>query len=229
VSGSLEGRTIELIAFDLDNTLYDEGQYYRAAFRLIAPRLAVHAGCDAASVERRLSAVIDEKGRHYHHLFNDVLGELGLPLQPHLDDVLRVFASVTGRLRPCPGSRRLLADLGRRYRLGMITSGRREVQQNKIALLGIGRHFEHIVFSSTLPENKPGRMPFQHLLDLTGIAPDRAVYVGDNPLADFTGANALGMLTIRVRNREFDRLDVAAECDGCVRIEGIHELRRLFL
>jgi putative hydrolase of the HAD superfamily len=221
--------TVELIAFDLDNTLYDENQYYRAAFRLIAPRLASLAGCRATIVERRLAEVVAEKGRHYHHLFDDILGELGLPREPHLDETLKTFGAVTGRLRPFPGCRRLLADLGRRYRLAMITSGRREVQQNKIELLGIGGYFEQIVFSSTLRENKPGRMPYEHLLALTGLAPARAAYVGDNPLADFRGANQLGMLTIRVRNREFDQVEVPPESDGRVRIGTVEGLRRLFL
>lgn len=224
-----KGSAVELIAFDLDNTLYDEGQYYRAAFRVIAPRLAARAGCEAAFVARRLSAVVEQKGRHYHHLFDDVLAELGLALRPNLDEMLKAFETVQGRLTPFPGTRRLLADLGRRYRLGMITSGRRAVQENKIGLLGIGRYFEHVVFSSTLPENKPGRMPFQRLLDLTGIEAERAAYVGDNPLADFKAPNELGMLTIRVRNPEFDALEVPPASDARLSVDGVHQLRGFFL
>jgi putative hydrolase of the HAD superfamily len=103
------------------------------------------------------------------------------------------------------------------------------VQENKIRLLGIAGYFEEIVFSSTLPENKPGRLPFERLLASMGEGPEAAVYVGDNPLFDFRGANEIGMLTVRVRNSEFDAMDVPAECDGRIRIDRVTDLRGLLL
>lgn len=220
---------LDLVAFDLDNTLYDEGQYFSAAFAVIAPALAARCGTDAGDIARRLEAVLRAKGRHYHHLFNDVLAELGLEVATELPGVLERFRSVRAALIPFPGVEALLADLGRRYRLGLITSGMRAVQENKIGLLGVGAHFAHIVFSSTLSENKPGRLPFQTLLDAVGVTPARAAYVGDNPLVDFRGANDLGMLTVRVRNPEFDAILVTEGSDARIRIERVTELRALLL
>jgi putative hydrolase of the HAD superfamily len=229
IPSELLPRRLRLVAFDLDNTLYDETTYFAAAFEVIAPRVATWCGMPAARVAGRLHALLAEKGKHYHHLFTDVLGEVGLPERGHLDEVLALFRGVRPALRPFPGVDALLADLGRVYRLGLITSGMRAVQENKVDLLGIAPHFASIVYSSTLRENKPSPMPFQHLLDALGVEPGEAVYVGDNPLQDFRGPNQIGMATVRIRNPEFDGMIVAPDADGRIRLETVAELRGLLL
>lgn len=220
---------LELLAFDLDNTLYDESLYFDGAFKAIAPVLAAKSRRDVVTVETRLQDILREKGRHYHYLFTDILAELGLDPDGELNGVLDLFRTVEPPLELFPGTRELLHDLRRRYRLGMITSGMRQVQENKIRLLRVADCFEQIVFSSTLAENKPGPMPFQRLLDAMHVAAERAAYVGDNPLSDFHGANRLGMLTVRVHNPEFDGIDVPPERDARVRVERVADLRGMLL
>jgi len=223
------GRDVDLIAFDLDNTLYDEGQYFEAAFTEIVPHLAERSGRPAREIGRRLREILTAHGKHYHHLFSDILAEIGLDPKKDLPPVLDLFRGVRTTLTPFPEVVDLLRDLRPRYRLGLITSGMRAVQENKLRLLEIASYFEEIVYSSTLRENKPSPVPFRHLLERVGVSASRAVYVGDNPLFDFRGANAIGMLTIRVRNAEFDSMEVAAADDGQLRIEHVGELRRLSL
>jgi putative hydrolase of the HAD superfamily len=225
----LDGAPIEVIAFDLDNTLYDEGQYFAAAFAAIGPVVAARAGVDPAEVVRGLEAKLREKGRHYHHLFDDVLADLGLDPRAYLAELLSIFRRVSVPLALFPGARELLADLGGAYRLGLITSGMQAVQENKLHLLGITACFERVVFSSTLAENKPSPVPFRTLLAAMGVDPSRAVYVGDNPHFDFRGANEIGMLTVRVRNSEFDDTRVAPEADGRIQVASVADLRALFL
>ena len=178
---------------------------------------------------RRLSRILAAKGRHHHHLLDDLLGELGLDETAHLGTLLGIFRNVRPGLPLFPGAGELLRDLGKVYRLGLITSGMRAVQENKLRLLGIADAFEHVVYSSTLPENKPGQLPFRRLLEAMDVVPARAVYIGDNPLFDFKGANEVGMLTIRVHNPEFDGLALGPGCDARLRVGQVAELRAMFL
>ncbi len=70
--------------------------------------------------------------------------------------------------------------------------------------LEIGHHFEAVVASARVGYVKPQREIFQHALDLTGIAPERAMHVGDNLEADVAGAGQVGMRTILLdRGRHF--------------------------
>ena len=220
---------IELVAFDLDNTLYDEGLWYDAALPPIAEHLADRSGRPAAGIEASLRDTLRAKGRHYHHLFDDALREVGLPREPHLGELLVIFREAPAALEPFPATRELLADLGARYRLGLITSGQPLVQARKLELLRIRPLFAAVIFSSTLPENKPGRMPFERLLAAVGVEAGRAVYVGDNPLFDFRGANEVGMLTVRVPNPELDAVLVPEGWDARLRVTDLSGLRSLLL
>lgn len=220
---------LELVAFDLDNTLYDEGLWYDAALPPIAAHLAARSGRSAREIEAFLRSTLRAKGRHYHHLFDDTLREIGLPRDPHLREVLAIFREAPQALETFPAMRELLADLAARYRLGLITSGQAPVQARKLDLLGIRPLFASVIFSSMLPENKPGRMPFERLLAEVGVAPTCAAYVGDNPLFDFRGANEVGMLTIRVPNSELDTLVVPDGWDARFRVTDLPELRSLLI
>ena len=220
---------LELVAFDLDNTLYDEGLWYEAALPPIATHLAVRSGRPAPEIQAFLRNTLRAKGRHYNRLFDDTLREVGLPRDPHLGEVLSIFREAPTALQAFPAMRELLGDLAGRYRLGLITSGQAPVQARKLELLGIRPLFAAVIFSSTLPENKPGRMPFERLLSTLGVAPAQAAYVGDNPLFDFRGANEVGMLTVRVPNPELDALVVPEGWDARLRVSGIDELRSLLL
>lgn len=59
--------------------------------------------------------------------------------------------------------------------------------------LELAHHFEAIVASARVGYVKPQREIFAHAIELTGVRPDRAVHVGDNPDADVSGATALGI------------------------------------
>jgi len=220
---------LELVAFDLDNTLYDEGLWYDAALPPIAAHLATRSGHPAPEIEAFLRSTVRANGRHYHHLFDDALREIGLPRDPHMRELLAIFREAPQALEPFPAMRELLADLAARYRLGLITSGEASVQARKLDLLGIRPLFAAVIFSSTLPENKPGRMPFERLLAEVGVEPARAAYIGDNPLFDFRGANEVGMLTIRVPNPELDTLVVPDGWDARLRVTNLPQLRSLLL
>ena len=72
--------------------------------------------------------------------------------------------------------------------------------------LQLAHHFEAIVASARVGYVKPQREIFAHAIQFTGVRPDRAVHVGDNPDADVAGATALGIRPVL--------LDRAGRYDG---------------
>lgn len=63
--------------------------------------------------------------------------------------------------------------------------------------LGLAGHFATVVNSSLIGWEKPNRRIFETALDLAG-RPERVWMVGDNPVADIAGAEALGTPAVLV-------------------------------
>ena len=61
--------------------------------------------------------------------------------------------------------------------------------------LGVGQRLDVAVFSSEIGRRKPNPVIFEAALSRLGVAPDRALMVGDSVANDIVGARALGMVT----------------------------------
>ncbi len=98
-----------------------------------------------------------------------------------------------------PAVRPLLETLGRRFRLGLVSNypdGR--VLRESMRRGGIHDCFDSIVVSGDIGRVKPHPLPFETALRQMRIEPDRAVYIGDNWLADIQGPKRLGMRAIHL-------------------------------
>ena len=104
-------------------------------------------------------------------------------------------------IRLFPEVPRLLHRLGRLNALGLVSDGYLEVQQRKVAALGLGNWVQAAVLSDQWGREfwKPHPRPFETVLERLGVAAENAVYVADNPAKDFFGARRVGMATVRVR------------------------------
>jgi HAD superfamily hydrolase (TIGR01549 family) len=88
-------------------------------------------------------------------------------------------------------------------RLGMVTNGPTEVQRAKIELLGVAAHVDFIIISEEFGAWKPDPAIFYEALRLGGVSAEDAVFVGDSPDHDMTGARAAGIRAIWVnRSRQ---------------------------
>ena len=96
-----------------------------------------------------------------------------------------------------------LRDAG--YRIGLIsnTIWPAELHMEDLEEIGLLHYLEHLIFSGEIGIWKPSRQIFQHALGALGVAPEHAVFVGDNPREDIVGAHGAGMRAIWVRSPEF--------------------------
>jgi FMN phosphatase YigB (HAD superfamily) len=88
----------------------------------------------------------------------------------------------------------LLADLGRRYRLAVVSNFDYSPTAHGILQdAGVAGLFETIVVSDAVGWRKPGPRIFREALDRLGIEPAQALFVGDRPDIDVLGARRMGM------------------------------------
>ena len=62
---------------------------------------------------------------------------------------------------------------------------------------GLTERLDAIVLSSEVGKRKPHPLIFEHALEELGVAPDRALFVGDRLLQDVRGAAEAGMATVQ--------------------------------
>jgi HAD superfamily hydrolase (TIGR01549 family) len=92
-----------------------------------------------------------------------------------------------------PGCRPVLQALAPRYRLGVVTNGIDRVQRSRLAASGLVPLFETIVTSQGCGYAKPDPRILHVALDALAVAPQQAVYVGDDPAVDGAAASAAGV------------------------------------
>lgn len=92
--------------------------------------------------------------------------------------------------RPC------LETLRPHYTLGVVSDAQRLFLEPEMAMLGLAHYFDTLVVSSDFGYRKPDARLFGHMLETLSVPPARALYVGDNPLRDISGARNAGMAAV---------------------------------
>ena len=86
------------IGFDLDNTLYDEFQYYENALPELYEKFFKGKSISFNSLSDVYFSILQEKGKHYGFLFNEILEKFGIFSPTNLSVSLELFKRVGGRL-----------------------------------------------------------------------------------------------------------------------------------
>ena len=119
------------------------------------------------------------------------------------------------------GTEPALAELGTRYRLGVISNANGTVKKT-FARLGIARYFDTIVDSGEVGVEKPDVRIFDLALRQMNAPATEAAYVGDVFKVDVLGARAAGLRAILIDPHDFhaDR--------SCERVASVAGLAALF-
>jgi pyrophosphatase PpaX len=173
------------VLFDWDGTLIDsyhaDSQAYLAMFR-----------------ELGLLWGIEELTRHYSPDWYTVYRAAGIP-EERWDEADRLWRAsyVKHPSKLIRGARRILRQLGRERKLGLVTSGDRERITRQLREFELTRMFRVRVCGGDTLEKKPHPGPLLAALRKMKLAPEGCVYVGDTP-EDLQMARAAGMRAIAV-------------------------------
>lgn len=197
---------IEVALFDLDDALFAHAEAMRTAVGSASAFDRWHAleehhyhrylAGELTFIEQRLARVRDFVG---HPLTDDEAADWYAEYFARY----RAAWSLHGDALPCLS---LLAGAG--VRLGLITNGERSFQQEKLDATGVTRLLEHIVASGEIGATKPDPRIFSAACGAFGVAPERALYVGDRFETDALGAAGAGLAGVWL-----DRLGVATSAE----------------
>jgi putative hydrolase of the HAD superfamily len=138
----------------------------------------------------------------YPQLVRDVLAEFEIELTgDELDRFLEAEHAAWAPARALASTTHALLEAlrDRGLKLGLVSNAvdppwllHRDLEQ-----AGVGERLDAAVFSSEIGWRKPHPAIFERALELLGVAPERAIFVGDSLVNDVGGAAAMGMRTVQ--------------------------------
>ena len=194
---------MRVICFDLDDTLCKEIDYLKSAYREIAEYAAEHChGCSApvSVLAHKAYEVMLAAYNGRLNAFEELNKFLGLDLP--IADYLYIYRNHKPNIALYEAVVRTLDALkAEGVRIGLITDGRSVQQRNKIEALGMGRWIknEDIVISEGFGSEKPALANYEFFMKRYPECQD-FTYVGDNPRKDFIAPNALGWMTVSLKD-----------------------------
>lgn len=187
---------VTTVLFDLDETICE----YRRPTAEVLDLAFSEAGVDPFfSATDWHTAMPRVTGVTDHDEFRRACFELVAEDAGHDVELARAVAAAYGAerdhtdVRFVPGAEEALASLAESHRLGLVTNGAREVQEQKLAALGLVDTFEHAVYAGSDTAPKPETEPFERALAGLGVTPAETVHVGNSLAADVAGARAAGV------------------------------------
>ena len=213
---------IKSICFDLDDTLWDCAPVIDRAERRFYHWLQEHYPRVAERYD--FDALIDYRIEHFgahpewHHDLTQLRKNwlMTLAEEAGYDDTLvepgfKVFWLARNEVEFFEQSEDVLDRLTGLYRLGSMTNGNADVHH-----IGIGHYFDFVITSAAIGQPKPHPEIFQAAIELAGTQPEQLLHVGDDPVRDVLGANALGIRTVWV-NRDNRPWPGGKEPDAMIR------------
>ena len=214
---------LELVLFDLDGTLADT-----------APDLA--GALNRLRVERGLPTHPMAMLRPYTSQGVRGLLKAGFDIQPGHPDYESLFqrfleiyeAHLCVETRLFDGMDQILSAIeAQGLRWGIVTNKRMRFTEPLVAALGLSARAATVVSGDTTAETKPSPLPLLHACTHVGIAPEYALYIGDDR-RDIEAGKAAGMRTAAVRFGYLgdggpieswgadEIVDVVADLSGCI-------------
>jgi putative hydrolase of the HAD superfamily len=222
---SAPGR-VEAVIFDWGGTLtpyhsVDLLDLWRAAARVLAPddpEAIESIAVALAAAERDWWLHVGSTGRSgtTAQVFEAAAKETGLDLGTAVHDAALVahLDAWTPHTITDPEAAPLLSGLRERgIKTGLLSNTHwpREWHERWLARDGVLELIDERVYTSDLEHTKPHPEAFRAVLGALGVEPSAAVFVGDRPVDDISGAKALGMRAVLIPNSEVPGHPVAPD------------------
>ena len=185
---------LQVIIFDMDDTLYSEKEYVKSGYHEIAKIFP-----DPQYTENRLWQLFCQGEK----AIDKYLEQENQFTQELKERCLNIYRSQVPDIHLYTGVEEMLNTLKKQHQLGLITDGRPEGQKAKIRALKLEKKFDEIIITDELGGSKfrkPNPKAFEIIAERFHVDYSRMCYIGDNISKDFIAPQMLGMKSIWYKN-----------------------------
>jgi len=190
---------IKAVIIDLDDTLYPEEEFVYSGFKAVSLYLQ-----QTGLVKKDLYGLMLQnfKKGNRTEIFNEILKSENIePKKELINSLIDVYRSHKPDISLFTDAVSFLDRIHGQKKLGLLTDGYLNVQQNKVAALGIEHFFDIIVYTDEMGRDfwKPHQAGYEKIMNNLSVIGNECIYIGDNPTKDFFSANKLGWKTIQIK------------------------------
>jgi FMN hydrolase / 5-amino-6-(5-phospho-D-ribitylamino)uracil phosphatase len=202
--------TIKAVLFDLDDTLWPIVPVIKRAENLLYDWLKAHAPAVTELVtiesmrERRQQLMATDPVYQLdfrilrHTVLTEAFRDAGLDVGL-VDQAMAVFSKARNEVTPFEDVLPTLENLQGRVILGSVSNGVADLNA-----IGIAHYFQTSVAAHRVGYAKPDAAIFLAACKALGVAPQEALYVGDDPLLDVEGAQKAGLRAAWINRTELE-------------------------
>ncbi|GAA0836061.1 MULTISPECIES: HAD family hydrolase [Marinomonas] len=226
----------KVVAFDLDNTLWDvDPVIVRAEYAMESWFEERFPGFDArypfaVRQEIRKALIVEQPSllanisAARYEVYKAALKQFGLPTE-EADSVaqaaLSYFSEWRQKVDLYPHVKEVLEGLQSDYSLIAITNGNADVFHPYV---GIGHYFDFAIRADQVGVAKPDSKLFELAADKAGVSVERIVHIGDHPIDDVAGAARAGIKSIWFNRHGARRWDDQWSLRSDIEVHSILEL-----
>lgn len=219
---------IEALTFDVGGTLA-EGEFDLESYRAELIEYLRNLGFEVSpeGYRRVMSSALqrlrDRRRKFlemkFEEFYSGVLDGLGVPPRQEILDGVQTIYRRNFPQAPKPGARETLRELGKVYKLGVISNSMSGAPRDFLKREGLAGYFEVIIISRDVGIRKPNPKIFSIALQRLGVRPSEAAHVGNSLEEDVAGAKGAGMKAVLVGKGE-----EPAEVEPDLTVQSITEL-----
>ena len=190
---------IKAVIIDLDDTLYPEEEFVYSGFKAVSLYLQ-QTGLGKKDLYGLM--LQNFKNGNRTEIFNEILKSENIePEEELINSLIDVYRSHKPDISLFTDAVSFLDRIHGQKKLGLLTDGYLNVQQNKVAALGIEHFFDIIVYTDEMGRDfwKPHQAGYEKIMNNLSVIGNECIYIGDNPTKDFFSANKLGWKTIQIK------------------------------
>ena len=197
---------IRVIAFDLDDTLWEVVPVIKRAELLLANWLEEQVpgySYETSNLKSIRESLLNEDPTLSYRLtaFRQRLIETSLlsclneeNAATHAEGAMEIFLTARNEVEFFEGTLDTLRTIAQSFKLGAMTNGNADINR-----LGLNSCFSFAFSAEQVGAPKPAPDLFQAALAHTGCEPAQMVYVGDDAIKDVDAANQIGLHTVWMR------------------------------
>ena len=200
-------KSIKVITFDLDGTLWDLGPVIAEADRKLHEWFALHypAISSAFSIYDmgKLRTKLLKRDPTLRHDVTELrkssirIAAERVGIDPTVaEEAFEVFSVYRNQVELFDDVLPVLKRLRNRYMLCSLTNGNADIVR-----VGLGDIFDHALTAADVGSAKPEPAMFMQACRLTGNTPEQMLHIGDEAATDILGANTVGFRTIWINRK----------------------------